>query len=92
VTEFLRNQRKTNQKGRKTPHPIWKNIIFSHFKSNQQDFIFSKIELIGGFPLIGEKITSLIRIYIWYMGGDLDSFLYNRVPPVYGEWDHSVSS
>jgi hypothetical protein len=34
--EFLGNQRKTNQKGRKIRHPTWKNIIFCHFRSNPE--------------------------------------------------------
>jgi hypothetical protein len=60
VTEFLGIQRKIGQKGRKTLHPTWKNIIFCHFRSNPEGFIYSKIELIGGFPLKGGKITSLL--------------------------------
>jgi hypothetical protein len=60
VTEFLGNQRKAGQKGRKTPHPTWKYIIFCHFQSNPEGFIFSKMELIAGFPLKGGKITSLL--------------------------------
>jgi hypothetical protein len=57
VIEFLGNWRKTDQKGRKIPHPTWKNIIFCYFRSNLE-VTFSKIESIGGFPLRG-KITSL---------------------------------
>jgi hypothetical protein len=34
------NQRNTGQKGRKTPHTTWKNIIFCQVRSNQEDFIF----------------------------------------------------
>jgi hypothetical protein len=60
VTEFLGNRRKTGQKGREITHSTCKNIIFCHFRSNPEVFIFSKIELIGGFPLKGGKITSLI--------------------------------
>jgi hypothetical protein len=60
MTEFLGNQRKTGQKGRKTTHPSWKNIIFCHFRSNPEGFIFFKIELIRGFPMKGGKITSLL--------------------------------
>jgi hypothetical protein len=50
---------KTGQKGRKTPHPTWYNIIFCHFRLNPEDLIFSKIEPIEGFPQKGGKITSL---------------------------------
>jgi hypothetical protein len=58
--EFLGKQRKTDQKEKKTPHPTWKNIIFCHFRSNQEVFIFSKIESIGGgFLLKRGKMTSL---------------------------------
>jgi hypothetical protein len=64
VKEFLGIQRKTDQKGRKIPHPTWKNIIFSHFRSNPEVYIFSKIESVGGFPLKGGKITSLILRHI----------------------------
>jgi hypothetical protein len=59
MTEFFGNQRKTGQKGRKTPHPTWKNIILYHFMSNPEGFIFSKIKLIRGFPQKVGKITSL---------------------------------
>jgi hypothetical protein len=63
VTDFLRNQRKAGQKGRKTPHPTWKNIIFCHFRSKPEGFIFSKIEPIGGFlPLTKGKFTSLYNL------------------------------
>jgi hypothetical protein len=58
VTEI----RKTGQKGRKTPHPTWKNIILCHLRSNPESFFSPKIEPIGGFPLKEEKFISLILI------------------------------
>jgi hypothetical protein len=67
VTEFPRNKRKTGQKGRKTPHSTWKNIIFCHFRSNPEGFIFSEIELIGGLSserrknhILGQSKTTCI--------------------------------
>jgi hypothetical protein len=42
MIEFLGNQRKTGQKGRKTPHSSGGNVIFCHFRSNSTTFIFSK--------------------------------------------------
>jgi hypothetical protein len=60
VIKFLRNQRKTNLKGRKIPHPTG-NISFSVTLDQIQRFLFfpKLIESVGGFPLKGREITSL---------------------------------
>jgi hypothetical protein len=55
VIEFLGNRRKTDQIGRKTPHPTWKSIIFCHFRSNPEVFIFSKMSQLEDFLRKEEK-------------------------------------